>query len=330
MEFLKRLFGIKPATQPTPPQPANVTAPEPVASLSPRVMVIIYDPVMDAESGKRLSQYMNWGRHEDYTNQFINDMLECSGGLIRYQIVRREMVEEFPLKADGFRYNTVSYVDVLRRASAPHEPDTLDYQEFLRRHKIVEKVAANEIDEVWVFGFPYAGFYESTMGGKGAFFCNSEPLANTAHCPRRFVVMGFSLERGIGEMLEAMGHRAEFTMEKVYARTSTQNNLWRKFIRYDKSHAGQAECGNIHFAPNSDKDYDWGNTRLVNSYCNSWYNYPSAARTPRQVNCTEWGNGDIREHHKWWFKHLPKAGGRTNGIANNWWQYIADPNRVSV
>ena len=30
------------------------------------------------------------------------------------------------------------------------------------------------------------------------------------HRTRRFVIMGFSYERGVGEMLENMGHRAEF------------------------------------------------------------------------------------------------------------------------
>jgi len=28
-------------------------------------------------------------------------------------------------------------------------------------------------------------------------------------------------------------------------------------------------------------------------------------------------------------KHFPKTIGRQNGIHNNWWQYIADPNNVT-
>jgi hypothetical protein len=50
----------------------------------------------------------------------------------------------------------------------------------------------------------------------------------------------------------------------------------------------------------------------------------------KQVNCAEWGGGEIHAHHKWWLKHLPKVGGHTNGIANNWWQYVLDLNRVTV
>jgi len=48
----------------------------------------------------------------------------------------------------------------------------------------------------------------------------------------------------------------------------------------------------------------------------------------RQVNADEWGNGDTRILHKWWLRHLPKVAGRTSGVANNWWQYIMDPNLV--
>ena len=34
--------------------------------------------------------------------------------------------------------------------------------------------------------------------------------------------------------------------------------------------------------------------------------------------------------HSWWMKHLPKVAGRTSGVANNWWQYIMDPNLVNL
>jgi hypothetical protein len=48
------------------------------------------------------------------------------------------------------------------------------------------------------------------------------------------------------------------------------------------------------------------------------------------VNADEWGNGDIRLHHKWWLSHFPKVAGRTASVANNWWQYIIDPNMIGL
>ena len=47
------------------------------------------------------------------------------------------------------------------------------------------------------------------------------------------------------------------------------------------------------------------------------------------MDCNDWGNGDIRLHHKWWFNLLPHVEGAADGIAYNWWKYIVDPNTVT-
>ncbi|MDW8227235.1 MAG: hypothetical protein RMJ60_05500, partial [Anaerolineales bacterium] len=227
-------------------------------------------------------------------------------------------------------YTAQEYLNVLHKIQPPHTPPMANYSAILQEHRILERVAQREIDEVWIFAFPYAGFYESAMGGKGAFWCNAHPIPDTDSCPRRFVVMGFSCERGVGEMLEAFGHRAESILEKTFSALPPERNLYRTFTLYDKIAPGQAHVGTIHYAPNSESDYDWGNPRFVRSACDDWYNFPHFQNLWREVNAAEWGNGDIRAHHLWWFKHLPHVGGRTHGISNNWWQYILDPNLVNV
>jgi thioesterase domain-containing protein len=144
--------------------------------------------------------------------------------------------------------------------------------------------------------------------------------------------MGFSYERGVGEMLENMGHRAESILEKTFERlTKGEDNLWRRFIRYQQAAPGRAAVGNIHFAPNSQKDYDWNNPTPVLSECDDWlHNFPYFKGVTRTVTAAEWGSGDIREHHKWWFRHIPRVAGSKNGIRNNWWQYIMNPNHVKT
>jgi hypothetical protein len=205
----------------------------------------------------------------------------------------------------------------------------VDYYAIIHRFELLQRVAAGEIDEVWVFSFPHAGFYESIMGGPGAFWCNAPPLKNTEASGRRFVIMGFSYERGVGEMLEDLGHRAESILEKTFERHTGEENLWRRFIRYHQTAPGRAAVGNIHFAPNSQRDYDWNNPTPVPSECDDWlYNFPNFQGIVRPVTASDWGNGDIREHHKWWFRHLPKVPGSSYGISNNWWQYIMDPDLV--
>lgn len=305
--------------------------PEPARVTLLKTLVIVYDPVVDPARNLKLSEYMHWNRVEELAKGFMTDILEVSGGLARYQIVQRIDVDAFPAKVDGYQYDAQAYLNVVRGATPPYMPQEANYYAIIDRFDILQRVAANEIDEVWVFNFPHAGFYESIMAGPGAFWCNAPPLRRTEASGRRFIIMGFSYERGVGEMLENMGHRAESILEKTFEKLTGEENLWRRFIRYEQMAPGRAAVGNIHFAPNSQKDYDWNNPNPVMSECDDWlHNFPELKGLVRTVTAREWGNGDIREHHKWWFRHLPRVAGSRHGISNNWWQYIMDPNQVKA
>jgi hypothetical protein len=327
--LLDLIFGksAQPAPTPSPSVPAD-NADEPAPLLTNRVLLLIYNPVMEPSTGKRLAEQQGWHRPEDLVTGYAADILQASKGMARYEIVKRIEVDAFPVKVDGFRYTPESYLKVLRGEIPPHTPQEADYQAILDEFDILRSVERNEIDEVWIFAFPHAGLYESTMGGSGAFWCNAPPLKNTSHCPRRFIIMGFSYERSVGEMLESFSHRTESIMEKTFSHLHGEENLWERFTRYDKIAPGKAEVGTVHYAPNSERDYDWGNPRFVPSNCYDWYNFPHFKGDIREVNAAEWGNGDIRLHHQWWLKHIPHVAGRINGIHNDWWQYILDPNRV--
>ncbi len=332
MAFFNSLFRRR---RPSPPPPSQPAAPNPLEETLRvtvlKTLVIVYDPVVDPQRGKKLSQYMNWNRVEDLATGFMTDILEISGGLARYQIIQRIDVDGFPAKVDGYEYDAQTYLNVVRGMTPPYMPQEANYHAIIERFNILQLVANNEIDEVWIFNFPHAGFYESIMGGPGAFWCNAPPLKNTEASQRRFAIMGFSYERGVGEMLENMGHRAESILEKTFGNLTGEDNLWRRFTRYEKIAPGIAAVGNIHFAPNSQKDYDWNNPNPVLSECDDWlYNFPNFKGVTRIVTSAEWGSGDIREHHKWWFRHIPRVPGQRNGIANNWWQYIMNPNYVQT
>jgi hypothetical protein len=327
---MSNLFNVfsnlfKPAQ---PKYPAD-NATEPAQITQSKVLVIVYDPLMDKTTGTTLSQQQKWYRTADLITGFMADMLQVSGGMARYQIVQRVDADEFPAKTDGFQYTPQTYMGVLNGATSPHIPQEVNYNAIIGKYNILQRVARNEIDEVWVFGFPHAGFYESTMGGPGAFWCNAPPLKNTDVSKRRFIIMGFSYERYIGEMQESYGHRAESIMEKTFGKLTGDANLWKRFIQYEKTAPGKAACGNVHFAPNSQKDYDWNNPTLVKSECYDWQlNFPNFKGDVRTVGPSEWGSSDIRAHHKWWFNHFPRVAGRKNGIHNNWWQYVANPQQV--
>ncbi len=302
----------------------NTQTPEPIA---PAVQLIIHNPRVPSQDGRKFSQLLKWNDPDQLVQKYIADVAQASYGYVNYKVVERIEVDVCPVKKDGFAYTPDEYYQRWYTRTGWHEPDRVDYGRLIGEFQMVEKVNAGVVDEVWLMGFPYAGYYESHMVGKDAFWCNSPPLEN-GRCQRKFIIMGFNFERGVGEMLENLGHRAESIMSHVYRKQRGNKNLWEQFIRYDKTAPGQAQCGNVHFAPNSTRDYDWGNRRTVCSNCDAWLTFPDLTNNVREVNCSEWGNGDIREHHLWWLRHFPHGNGRTHGISHNWWEYIIDPNRV--
>jgi hypothetical protein len=307
---------------------ATVVAPPPV---QPKVLLLVWDPKVESEGGKRVHELFHYNDPEQLCRDYAADLKETSGGFVDYQVVETRFVEEFPKKKDGFRYTFEQLRDVMQGKAEHHEPDAFDYVAMLAEQKVIPRVEAGEIDEVWLQQMPYAGTWESTMVGDGAYFCNSDPveLPEGTRCSKLFVVMGFNYERGVGEMLEDFGHRTESVMTHVFGSWDPPKkaHAWDRFTLHEKIAPGEAACGNVHFAPNSTGDYEWGNATPVESTCDDWLAYPALAGKKRTVTCAEWGGGDMRLHHKWWLAHLPKAPGRTDGRLNHWWSYVADMNR---
>lgn len=328
LRWLGRLPAISGLPQ-AKPDPVVTPAPKPAQPVETKVLLLVFDPFMDALRSRKLSQTMPWHPVDDLLSGFMADIAETSHGLGKFKIIEKIEVDEFPVKIDGFRYDPVSYLKVLQ-GGEPHVPAMADYQVILSRYDILQKVENRLVDEVWLMAFPHAGFYESRMTGRGAFWCNAPALESSAAASRRFILMGFSYERGVGEMLEAFGHRCESLLIKLHEKCAPADNLYQRFARVDVNFPGHAEVGTVHFAPNSQSDYDWANPRLVSSRCDDWRRFPDLNGNTRLVNADEWGGGDIRMHHRWWLNHLPRAAGQTAGIDNNWWQYLMDPNRVGI
>jgi hypothetical protein len=129
-DFLLNLFrsltssGSKPSpTQPTVP-PDNTT--EPARISIARVLLVIYNPVMDAASGKTIIQSMNWNNPDNLVNTFIQDILETSGGLARFEIVQRIELNEFPALTDGYRYDPQTLLAVMNKTQPGHQPEYID------------------------------------------------------------------------------------------------------------------------------------------------------------------------------------------------------------
>ncbi len=333
LSLLSSWFGLQKNSPSAPARSVKIVmdnTDEPTQALAPRVLVVVFDPILNPQTGQRLSQApetAQWSQVDDLLAGYIADVHECSGGLVQYQVAERLTLDYFPIKEGQFNYDAASYLQDLH-AGRYRSLDWMDYNRMLNDLQLLQRVEHGDFGEVWLFGGPGFGFYESRMAGRGAFWCNAPPCPNTDSCRKRFVIMGFSYERGIGEMLEDLGHRAESVLEYRWRAVPDDANLWKVFSRYDQIAPGEAEVGLMHWAPNSVRDYDWGNPRPVVSSADDWLNFPRLTGASKTLNCSAWGNGDTRKHHAWWFKHLPKTPGRTNGVANNWWRYfgnVADP-----
>jgi hypothetical protein len=295
-------------------------------TLALRVSLLVFDPLAD-DSALTVREAIGWGDPLALTSDFIASLREASHGLVSVTVVDTVVSTEFPPKTDGFRYSCGEYLAHWRAREGWHRPDLSDYRWIIREFGLARKIDDGVADEIWMWGGPYFGFWESTMAGPRAYFCNSDPVEGV-ESTKPFVIMGYSYERGVGEMLENLGHRTESILTHVYGGWAPEStHAWNRFTLYDKVLPGKAACGNVHFAPNSETDYDWGNPRQVWSTCDDWLSYPELTGARRLVDCAEWGNGDIRLHHEWWFRHLPHVAGRTNGMLNNWWAYVFEFHR---
>ena len=278
---------------------------EPPKPVHKKVLSICFDPKVPSRKNRPLSDVLRWNDVHQLMDLYIADIKEVSYGYANYEVVEHLDVDAFPVKVDGFAYDADSFLRAWKAKEGFHQPDAVDYHQILRDFDIIPQVNAGKIDEVWLWGFPYAGYYESIMAGPGAFWCNAPALKGTDSADRRFIIMGYNYQRHVGEMLENLGHRAESIMKQVYRNKKGKANLWKRFARYDKTHPGQAEVGMMHFAPNSLKDYDWGNRTRVKSRADDWFNFPNLTGEFKVMDCRDWGEGDTRLHHKWWYERLP-------------------------
>ncbi len=314
----------------------NVSEPAdtiPLEALHPKVLLIIFNPIIESRDNKRLTEVYGWNNPDVLSSQYIEDIKEVSDNLVSYQIVERMEVDAFPTYTDGYTYDDETFLSCWEARDCDHgdagkgQP-MLDYPAMLQQYNICEKLNTGGIDELWMFASPYSGFWESTLAGPGAFWYNSSPVQDTS-CNKLLPIMGFNYERGVGEMLEDLGHRTEATMTHVYGSwtAGSDSHTWNQYTLIDKDSPGNAHCGNVHYGPNSLRDYDWSNYSYVDSYCDDWYNYPNLQGIKKSINCEEWGC-NIRGHHKWWLKHLPKTSGQKDEKLNNWWRYIVDYNNI--
>lgn len=306
---------------PEPPPVAWKGNPAPNA-VPVRLYVVIYDPIIESRSGKRLHEVMGWQDPDVLTAGLVRDFAMVSHGTARYQIVGRVQRDEWPIHTNGRRYT-----DELFLAETAKKTWTLgpgDYAAIVRDNKLAEKVNAGEVDEVFLWGFPGAGWFESVMVGNGAFWINGTPVPGFDTKP--FAMMGLNYERGYAEAAESYGHRVESILKRVYGGwAAAEDHDWNRFTLLDRDLAGRGGVGNAHNAFNAEPgtDYNRTSTRALSTSADDWYAFPAMTGKRTTQSCNAWGCSSYG-YLKWWYSHMPHAAGFKNGVLNNWWRYILD------
>ena len=315
------------------PSPEERASRKASAPISKNVYLLVYDPILS--NGQHFSTYMGWSSPLSLTIGIINLFLEASNNHVVYNLAKMTTVtDQWPIKLDGFRYNESTYLTAYQNGTL-HLPNEVDYDAIIGdpRFDICGKLNRGEIDELWIYGGPYDGFYESRLVGPGGYWYNSSPMADTHGCNRLLPIMGLNFERGLPEAMHSFGHRAESALAEVYGGWQ-ENNIshnWDRFALVDflSPNFQYSGCGNIHFPPNGVVDYDYENPSTAFTYCDDFLNYPNLSNplnVLQSVTCTKW-NCDHLGYLMYWYSHLPsKAGCTADWISTDWWQYFADAN----
>jgi len=322
---------------PTPTNAAPTLTPTPSNrsnfNVTRKVYILAFNPIM--QSGRSLYAERGWSDPQTMDNQIVSFFKTASSNGLNYQITTYNVINAFPVFLDGRQYNETTY-DTCRANSANCYTyngtwDMLDYNNLLNTYGICSLLNSGQMDELWLYGAGWFGFYEADQAGTGAFNTNG-PVINNTTCSSPLNIMGFNVEVGLGNYIEDFGHRMEGTMMTVY--TNHGINVWQKYTntKFGNSDPNYvAGCGQIHYTPNSAGEYIDNTTSYVLSYCNNYDSYPNISYTTPlvSINCTAW-NCSQTGYFTFWFEHLPRNKSKDQyGKLNNWWNYFIYPDTVS-
>lgn len=169
-----------------------------------------------------------WNRADDLAPKYIAAMRQASNNLLIYQVANKLDAPNYPVLLDGRQYDDATWKQAINDDKTAfrdaHGSYMLaDYQRIIQDFGIIQQVKDKLVDEVWMFGGPYFGFYESRMIGKGAFWCNGPGIELNS---RRFVMMGYNYQRDVKEMVHDFGHRSESILARQFGSQNFLQQLY--------------------------------------------------------------------------------------------------------
>jgi len=300
-----------------------------------KVVVVIYDPVLEDQGGVRLTAHVKANDPRHYSRILVDVIRQASWGYLNYEIVDVLTIDGYPKKVDGFRYTDASFLAA--RQKQQWQPSPSSYRGILEENHLIERAKKEGITEVWLWGASgmhvdeFAGWVEDRYTRFGP--TDNEWLYRPYDIPgddigHTFWVMGFNYEVGADNMIHSYTHRVESQCALAFGDgvwdPKTRRDPWNVFTFLENDFPGHPSMvGNCHVPPNGKEGYDYGNARVVMSWADNWSRYPDLRGEPRPVSREDWG-GTQFGYQKWILEHLPKGPGHTDQGYDNWWVYVAN------
>jgi hypothetical protein len=300
-----------------------------------KVVVVIYDPVLEDQGGVRLTTFVKANDPRHCSRILVDVIRQASWGYLNYEIVDVITVDGYPKKVDGFRYTDASFLAA--REKQQWQPSPSSYRGILQENGLIERAKKEGITEVWLWGASgmhfdeFAGWVKDRYTRFGP--TDNEWLYRPYDIPgdemgHTFWVMGFNYEVGADNMIHSYTHRVESQCALAFGDgvwdPKTRRDPWNVFTFLENDFPGHPSMvGNCHVPPNGKEGYDYGNARVVMSWADNWSRYPDLRGDPRPVSREDWG-GTQFGYQKWILEHLPKGPGHTEWGYDNWWVYVAN------
>jgi hypothetical protein len=199
----------------------------------------------------------------------------------------------------------------------PTKRHYVDYNAIMGRVRIGERVEAEGVREVWIWGYHSEEFgpVESNMASVHGNISNS--MRDNSDLPilgKTYTVYHYNYQRGASMAVHNHLHQIEALMRHH------GGELWALF----EGSPGAWRCGNCHFPVNGTKDYDYANKAAVESDIEDWK--PEGTGRKQPINCERWSGDDLK-WYVYWMQAIP---GARNGLnyqgrpLSNWWEFIGD------
>lgn len=197
-----------------------------------------------------------------------------------------------------------------------------DYMSMMNRQNICNYVDNQDVKEVWLYSYGGIGKggWESNFSSKYGDISNSDRYPyDLPQCQKSYTVYDYNYGRYVAEAVHNHMHQFESIFGDI-----DYSLFWNKFT---------SSCGNTHFPPNGQQDYDYHNPNPVLSDCEDWHPYGTGKQT--SISNATWNDDEVN-YYIYWMQNIP---GANNGLTDcspqdsncvptkrlkNWWTFIND------